>query len=172
MTKELGMYTYSFSLWARGGSAGRESACNARNVDFSPSLGRSPGEGNSYPLQCSCLENSMDRGAWQTTVHGVAKSWTQVNDQHFHFHILGPWETVDSVFEMMVISDGLSLQRFGAWREFLARDGFVPRVWLLSLWVMCDSLWPHGLHSMPGSPVLNYLPEFAQIHGNWVGDAF
>ena len=36
----------------------------------------SPGEGNGYPLQYSCLENSMDRGAWQATVHGVAKSWT------------------------------------------------------------------------------------------------
>jgi len=39
-------------------------------------LGRSPGEGNGNPLQYSCWENSMDRGAWQTTVHGVAKSWT------------------------------------------------------------------------------------------------
>ena len=39
-------------------------------------LGRSPGEGNSYPLQYSCLENPMDRGAWQATVHGVAKSQT------------------------------------------------------------------------------------------------
>ena len=37
-----------------------------------PGLGRSPGEGNGYPLQYSCLENSMDRGAWQATVHGVA----------------------------------------------------------------------------------------------------
>ena len=37
-----------------------------------PGLGRSPGEGNSYPLQYSCLENSVDRGAWQATVHGVA----------------------------------------------------------------------------------------------------
>ena len=39
-----------------------------------PGVGRSPGEGNGYPLQCSCLENYMDRGAWQATVHGVAKS--------------------------------------------------------------------------------------------------
>ena len=42
--------------------------------------GRSPGEGNSNPLQHSCLENSMDKGAWQATVHGVAKSQTQLND--------------------------------------------------------------------------------------------
>ena len=41
-----------------------------------PGLGRSPGEGNGNPLQYSCLENPMDRGAWQAAVHGVAKSWT------------------------------------------------------------------------------------------------
>ena len=41
-----------------------------------PGLGRSPGEGNGNPLQYSCLGNPMDRGAWQATVHGVAKSWT------------------------------------------------------------------------------------------------
>ena len=41
--------------------------------------GRSPGEGNGNPLQYSCLENSMDRGAWWATVHGVTKSWTQLS---------------------------------------------------------------------------------------------
>ena len=45
-----------------------------------PGLGRSLGEGNCYPLQYSCLENPMDRGAWQATVHGVAKSWTWLSD--------------------------------------------------------------------------------------------
>ena len=43
---------------------------------FNPELGRSPGEGNANPLQSSCLENSMDREAWQSTVHVVSKSWT------------------------------------------------------------------------------------------------
>ena len=43
-----------------------------------PELGRSPGEGNGNPLQYSCLENPMDRGAWQATVHRVTQSWTQV----------------------------------------------------------------------------------------------
>ena len=42
--------------------------------------GRSPGEGNGNPLQHSCLENPMDRGAWRATVHGIAKSWTQLSD--------------------------------------------------------------------------------------------
>ena len=45
-----------------------------------PGSGRSPGDGNGNPLQYSCLENSMDRRAWQSTVHGVAKSWTQLDD--------------------------------------------------------------------------------------------
>ena len=56
-----------------GSSDGKESACSA---DLVPGSGRSPGEGNGYPLHYSGLENSMDRGAWQATVHGVAKSQT------------------------------------------------------------------------------------------------
>ena len=55
------------------GSDGKESACNAGDLGSIPGLGRSPGEGNSYPLQYSGLENSMDRGVWQATVHGVAE---------------------------------------------------------------------------------------------------
>ena len=47
-----------------------------RHLSSVPGSGRSPGEGNSNPLQCSCLDNPMDRGAWQATVHGVTKSWT------------------------------------------------------------------------------------------------
>ena len=48
-----------------------------------PGLGRSPGEGNGYPLQYSGLENSMNRGTWQAIVHGAAKSRTQLSDSHF-----------------------------------------------------------------------------------------
>ena len=55
-------------------SDGKASACNAGDLCLIPGSGRSPGEGNGNPLQYSCLENSMDRGAWQATVHGVAKS--------------------------------------------------------------------------------------------------
>ena len=54
-------------------SNGKESACNAGDLGSVPGLGRSPGEGYGYPLQYSCLENSMERGAWQQ-VHGVTKS--------------------------------------------------------------------------------------------------
>ena len=54
-------------------SVSKEPACNAGDPGLIPGLGRSPGEGNGNPLQCSCLENAMDRGAWQATVHGVAR---------------------------------------------------------------------------------------------------
>ena len=67
------MATNSSILGFPGGSAGKESACNAEDLGSIPGLGRCPGEGNSYPLQYSGLENSMDRGAWWATVHGVAE---------------------------------------------------------------------------------------------------
>ena len=63
-----------------GGSDGQEPACNARDLGSIPRLGRSPGEGKGYPLQYSGLENSRDY-----TVHGVAKSQTQLSDLHFTF---------------------------------------------------------------------------------------
>ena len=51
-----------------------------------PGSGRCPAEGNSYPLQYSCLENPIDGGAWQATVHGATKSWTQLSDFTFSLH--------------------------------------------------------------------------------------
>ena len=63
-----------------GGDIGKEAACNAGDPGLIPGLGRSPGEGNGNPLQYSCLENPMDTGAWQPTVHGIAKSQTQLSD--------------------------------------------------------------------------------------------
>ena len=63
-----------------GGSDGKASACNAGDPGSIPGPGKSPGEGNGNPLQYSCLENPVDRGAWQATVHGVAKGWTQLSN--------------------------------------------------------------------------------------------
>ena len=63
-----------------GGSDSKESACNAGDIGLIPGAGRSPGKGNGNSLQYSCLENSVDRGAWWATVHGVAKRWTWLND--------------------------------------------------------------------------------------------
>ena len=66
-----------------GGSAGKDSPCNGGDLDLIPGLGGSHGEGNSYPLQYSGLENSMD------LFHGITKSWTRLSDFHFHFHFQG-----------------------------------------------------------------------------------
>ena len=67
---------YLFILGFPGGS----DACNAGNLGSIPGLGRFPGEENGNPLQYFCLENSMDKGAWQATVHGIVKSQTRLND--------------------------------------------------------------------------------------------
>ena len=63
-----------------GGPEGKVSACNAGNLGPILVSGRSPGEGNSNPLQHPCLQNPMDGGAWWDTVHGVAKSRTRLSD--------------------------------------------------------------------------------------------
>ena len=62
------------------GSDGKESAYNAGDSGSIPGSGRFPGEGNDYPLQYSCLQNSMDRGAWWVIVHGIAKSHSVMFD--------------------------------------------------------------------------------------------
>ena len=70
-----------FPRWLHG----KESACNAgdaEDTDLIPGLGRSPGRGNVSPLQYSCLDNLMDRGAWWATVHGVTKSLTMTDHTH------------------------------------------------------------------------------------------
>ena len=63
-----------------GGSAGKESTCNAGDLGSVPGSGRSSGGGHGKPLQYSCLENPMDRGAWRAAVRGVSKSQTQLSD--------------------------------------------------------------------------------------------
>ena len=73
--------TFSFAfIGSPGGSDGKASACNVGDPGSIPGSGRSPGEGNVYPLQYPCLENSMNGGAWWAIVHGVAKSQTQLSD--------------------------------------------------------------------------------------------
>ena len=62
-----------------GDSDGKESACNAGDLGSIPGWGRSPGEGKGNPLQYSCLEKPMDRGAWRATVHVAAKSQTRLS---------------------------------------------------------------------------------------------
>ena len=82
-----------------GGSVGKVSACNAEDLGLIPGSGRSPGEGNGNPLQYSCLEKSMDGGAWWATVHGAAKSWTRLSDFFLSFtylHDICTWTPDDT----------------------------------------------------------------------------
>ena len=66
-----------------GVSDGKEPACSVGDLGLISGPARSLGEGNGYPLQYSCLENSMERGAWWATVHGVTQSGTRLRDFHF-----------------------------------------------------------------------------------------
>ena len=71
------------------GPDSKEFVCEVGDVGDTgliPGSGRSPGEGNGYPLQDSCLENSMDRGTWQAAVMGSQKGETRLSDQHTHTH--------------------------------------------------------------------------------------
>ena len=80
----LGRRPQRLSAILPGGLDGKASTCNAGDPGSIPGLGRYPGEGNGNPLQYSCLENSMDGGAWWATVHGVTKSQTQLSDFTTH----------------------------------------------------------------------------------------
>ena len=71
------LYTYRASLVTQ---MVKNLGSNVGDLGSIPGLGRSPGEGNSHPLQYSCLGNPIDRGDWPATVLGVAKSWTQLRD--------------------------------------------------------------------------------------------
>ena len=85
--KQLDLLCWQSKEWEGfpGGSDSKESAFSAGDLGSIPGLGRSLGKGNGYPLQYSWLGNPMGRECWQATVHRVAKSWTQLSDEHFHF---------------------------------------------------------------------------------------
>ena len=83
MIKDIDIPSWNFP----GDSDGKDSACNVGDLGSVPWSRRSPGGGHDNPLQY-CLENSMDRRAWQATVHGVTESWTCLRDLHFHFSFI------------------------------------------------------------------------------------
>ena len=91
-----------------GGSDGKQSTCNAGDLGSVPGLGRYPGEGNGYPLQYSCLENSMDRGAWQANLaHGVAE--------------LDTTEQISLYYTMLYVMDIYILLVLFLWRTLLIK---------------------------------------------------
>ena len=83
------------------------SACSVENPGSIPGSGRSPGEGNGNPLQYSCLENSMDGGAWWTTVHGVAKSRTRLSDFTYYVYFIFILDYGNDVRQKVNLSDFL-----------------------------------------------------------------
>ena len=83
-------YGFSIALGFPGGLDGKESAYSVGDLGLIPGPGRSPGEGNGNTLQYSCLENLMDRGAWQSTVYEIAKSQTWLSDFTFFVSMVFP----------------------------------------------------------------------------------
>ena len=118
------------------GSAGQESTCNARNLGSIPGLGRSPGEGNSYPLQYSCLENSKDKGAWWAKVHGVTKSWTRLSTAQHHPYNLS-----------LLIASFVEIElQYGLFLSFFICKYYATFFWLSSL-ILNTHFWDtHALN--------------------------
>ena len=100
-------------------------ASKGRNVGLIPGWGRSPGEGHSNPLQYSCMENPIDKGAWWASVYGVAQSRTQL-------------KRLSSSSSIEIFSNYL-------WNSFLCKLRGCVCACVLSRLVVSHSLWPHGL---------------------------
>ena len=94
------------------GSEVKASACNAGDLGLIPGSGRSPGEGNGNPLQYSCLENPMDRGAWRATVYGIAKSWTWCTTGFVMVNVVYPG--IEAFFPLEVFLQRLAVDK-GEW---------------------------------------------------------
>ena len=141
-----------FHLGFPCGSAGKESACSAGDLGSIPWLGRPPGEGKGYPLQCSRLKNSMD-----CIVYGVTKSLTWLSTFHFiSFSIVS--SRVIHVIAYMKMS-------------FLLWLNNIPLYSYCSVAKLYPTLCNPMDCSMPGFPILHCLPEFAQTHVHCVDDA-
>ena len=132
-----------------GGSEVKVSSCNAGDLGSIPGSGRSPGEGNGKPLQSSWLENPMDRGAWWATVHGVAKSQTQLSDLTFIFTCHPYLESVDPTPRDEVT-------------HFITKEGLDPlSISSALLLILCSNRTAIILFSkwrMPGTRTSNNLP--------------
>ena len=108
-----GKIPFCLCMWGfPAGSVGKESACSAGDLGLIPGSGRSPEGGHGYPLQYSCLESPMDRGAWQATVYRVTKSWAQLKQLSMHI-ICIHW----------IFQEYLCLCNQHPWEETLTSDG-------------------------------------------------
>ena len=107
-----------------GGSDGKASVYNVGVLGSIPGLGRSPGKGNGNPLQYYCLKNPMDRGAWQATVHGVAKSQTRLRDRAYIFFSTGQvlLSALSWCSTCIFVSEGVFLMYL--WREMYSTSTY------------------------------------------------
>ena len=113
------------------GSAGKESTCSAGDLSSTPGLGRSPGEGKGYPLQYSCLENSMD-----CMVHEITNSQTRLSDFHFTSH---------NVAKINLNKGIVTLIELYNWNEISKYFRMKVKVESVSHSLVSDSLQSHGL---------------------------
>ena len=143
-----------FSFWPGelrdfpGGSDGKASAYYVGDPGLIPGSGRSPGEENGNPLQCSCLENPMNGGAWCTIVHRVTKSWTRLSN-----------------FTFKKEGEGIRRDHSGnqvLWSIHIRMFSSVAQ--------SCPTLCDPKNCSPPGLPVHHQPPEFTQTHVHRVGD--
>ena len=124
-----------------GGSDGKESPGNAGDLGSIPGLGKFPGEGNGYPVLYSCMENSMDRGAWRVKVHGVIKSQTRLNywaHAHTDTYLQDIKKSLLYLIYNVVLLSGVRQSESVIHISTLFSVQF-------SCSIMSDSLWPHGL---------------------------
>ena len=134
----------------------KASACNAGDLGSIPGLRISPGEGNGNPLQYSCLENPMDRGAWWATVHGVAKSWRRLSDwatslslSWQHQKIRAGCPSLPSLWHLAFISGRLVAGRKTDWGATLRGRGLLlkPQQIITEGWLKQRSGDQAGLES-------------------------
>ena len=142
-----------------GGTVVKNPPANAGNVGSIPVPGRPPGGRSGNPLPYSYLLIPMGWGTWQATVHGVAKSWSQLSNwtttKDVYILIPGTWEYVNI--------NGKKKKRPYKWNQGSVQFSSVAQ----SCPILCDLM----NRSTPGLPVHHQLPEFTQTHVHWVSDA-
>ena len=147
------------------------SAGDTRDAGLIPGSGRSPGEGNSNPLQYSCLENSMDRRrAWWATVHGITKSWAWLST-HTHALYISVISSREFCFYLSQQLKFVFLKKQSDTSVKINTLALECSVQFSSLAQLCPTLCNPMNCSMPGLPVRHQLPEFTQTHAHQVGDA-
>ena len=136
---------HTLQLGSPGSSDGKESSCNALDRGSVPGSGASPEKRIGYPLQYSCLEYSMDSGAWWATVHRVTKSWTRQNNYHFYFFTFT-----------------LQIDHHDKYNNHLSHTKLLQYCWLYSLYCR---LHPHDIYFITGSLFFwSYLFDSTHFH--------